>query len=261
MPLKFMKVNDGKTTGNLADAVNAIYHAVDNGADMINASWGFYSYSHSLADAIRYAESRGVMFVCSAGNKGQDNDVNDHYPSNYPFENVIAVAAMNSVGEIASFSNYGLETVDIAAPGVGIRTTDTGGGYTSWASGTSFAAPFVTAVAAMVKSLSPAISPAGMRNVLLNSATIEDGSGFEYIASGGSINAYQALLAEAESDASSKAAASGPDMDGQAVASSEGGGGGGCLIESGRNPGSALALATLFSLMVLSRVSLLRHQG
>jgi hypothetical protein len=100
-----------------------------------------------------------------------------------------------------------------------------------------------------------------MRNVLLNSATIEDGSGFEYIASGGSINAYQALLAETENDASSKAAASGPDMDGQAVASGEGGGGGGCLIESGRNPGSALALATLFSLMVLSRVSLLRHQG
>lgn len=263
MPLKFMKNNDGKTTGSLSDAVSAIYHAVDNGADVINASWGFYSYSHSLAEAIRYAENRGVVFICSAGNKGQDNDVNDHYPSNYPFENVIAVAAMNSFGELASFSNYGLANVDIAAPGVGLYTTDAGGGYSSWASGTSFAAPFVTAVAAMVKSLSPAMSLAELRNVLLSSVSAEDGFRFEYIATGGCINAYQALLAEAEHDTSSKAAAptSDTDTDEQAVASGEGGGGGGCLIDSGRNPGSALTLMILFTLTVLFRMTSSRHPG
>src|SRR5208337_4025299 len=97
MPVKFMKLNDnGQTTGNLSDAVNAIYYAVDHGAQIINASWGFYESSSSLDDAIAYAKSKGVLFVASAGNNGQDNDTSVHYPSNCPYDNVIAVAAMDT---------------------------------------------------------------------------------------------------------------------------------------------------------------------
>lgn len=262
MPLKFMKNNDGKTTGSLSDAVSAIYHAVDNGADIINASWGFYSYSHSLFDAIQYARDRGVMFICSAGNKGQDNDENDHYPSNYSHENVIAVAAMNSFGELASFSNYGLTSVDIVAPGVGICTTDRNGGYSTWSSGTSFATPFVTSVAAMVKYLSPGLGAADIRSILLDSVITGEGLDFPNIAAGGCINAYQALLTEARYDTSSKTSAPMKDTDeGAAVASGESGGGGGCLIDSGRNPGSLLAFVILFSLTVLFRMPFARRPG
>lgn len=262
MPLKFMKNNGGKTTGSLSDAVSAIYHAVDNGADIINASWGFYSYSHSLSDAIRYAQDHGVMFICSAGNKGQDNDTNGHYPSNYPHENVIAVAAMNSFGEIASFSNYGITTVDIAAPGVGICTTDKNGGYSTYSSGTSFATPFVTSVAAMVRYLSPGLGVTDVRSILLDSVIAGERLYFQNIASGGCINAYQALLSEAQYDASAKTSAPGANEDGDAaVASGEDGGGGGCLIDSGRNPGNPLGLLIIFSLTVLFRMPFMRRSG
>ncbi len=262
MPLKFMKNNDGKTTGSLSDAVSAIYHAVDNGADIINASWGFYSYSYSLFDAIQYARDHGVMFICSAGNKGQDNDANDHYPSNYPHENIIAVAAMNSFGELASFSNYGLTSVDIAAPGVGVCTTDRDGGYSTWSSGTSFATPFVASVAAMVKYLSPGLEVTDIRSILLGSVIAGEGIDFQNIATGGCINAHQALLSEAQYDASSKTSAPVADTgDGAVVASGESGGGGGCLIDSGRNPGSPLGLVIIFSLTVLFRMPFMRHSG
>ncbi len=263
MPLKFMKNNDGKTTGSLSDAVGAIYHAVDNGADIINASWGFYSYSYSLSDAIQYARDHGVMFICSAGNKGQDNDTNDHYPSNYPHENVIAVAAMNSFGELASFSNYGIANVDIAAPGVGICTTDRNGGYSTWSSGTSFATPFVTSVAAMVRYLSPGLGVTDVRSILLGSVIAGEGLDFQNIASGGCVNAYQALLSEAQYDASAKTSApgTGGTDDNAVVASGEGGGGGGCLIDSGRNSGNPLGLVIIFSLTVLFRMPFMRRSG
>ncbi len=265
MPVKFMKNNDGKTTGTLSDAINSIYYAVDHGADIINASWGFYSYSRSLEDAVRYAMDNGVLFIASAGNKGQDNDLNEHYPSNYPLENVIAVAAMSSSGDLASFSNYGLQSVHIAAPGVGLSSTDNNGGYVSWISGTSYAAPFVAGIAAMVRSQSPDISYGEVRDIIISTVTKESGYRFNYVASGGCINAYQALLAEQELDVAARDSAPAPSQQtssSDTAASGEGGGGGGgCMIDSSRNTGSALSLLAFIIFAVAFRMPRYRHLG
>lgn len=267
MPVKFMKKDaDGDTTGTLSNAIDAIYYAVNHGADIINASWGFSSYSRALEDAIIYARDHGVLFVSSAGNNAQDNDANAHYPSNYNTDNVIAVAAMDSAGDISSFSNYGLNNVDLAAPGEGLKSTNMGGGYVSGISGTSYASPFVAAIAAMVKSQSPDMSCQTLRNIVINSVTKEDGYKFNSIASNGCVNAYQALLAEESLDSSAKETSTSSqtqDASSAPAASGEGGGGGGggCLIDSCQNPGSALFLLAVTLLAVLFRMPRTRLLG
>jgi subtilisin family serine protease len=257
MPLKFMKNNEGKTTGNLSDAVDAIYYAVDNGAKIINASWGFYSYSHALEDVIKYAENHDVLFVASAGNKGQNNDASDHFPSNYSFDNIIAVAALDTDGSLASFSNYGSKNVDIVAPGVGITTTTINSGYVSWVSGTSFSTPVVTAVAAMVISQSPSLDYSSVRSIILETATKTPIAGSNMVvASGGCVNAYEALLAEESYDPSSKAAPSLTDT--QAVdngsALDSGVGGGGCLIDVTQTAGNYTSFIILMIMIVLFQI-------
>ncbi len=263
MPLKFMKYNDGKTTGSVSDAINAIYYAVDNGADIINASWGFTSYSQSLADAIAYAQSHGVLFMASAGNSSQDNDTKEHYPSNYGLDNIIAVAAMNSSGDIASFSNYGKTSVDIAAPGSGLSTTDKDGGYVSYVSGTSYATPFAAAVAAMIKSQNPTIHYLDLKDVLLSSVAKNNGAKMDQIVSGGCVDAYQALLAEQSLDSSEREASSSQQAQGSApVAAAEGGGGGGgCMIETSSNSGSMMILFAGLITAVLFRMPCARRLG
>jgi len=260
MPLKFMKKNNGKTTGSLSDAVDAIYYAVDHGADIINASWGFDSYSYSLGEAIKYAKKQGVLFIASAGNSSQDNDVKSHYPSNYQYDNVIAVAAMNRYGDLASFSNYGNSSVDIAAPGEGLKTTNIGGGYSSWVSGTSYATPFVSAIAAMVISQSPELTYVSVRNVLLNSAVVDEN--YNDLNSGGSVNAYNALTAESyEFNESSSASGSSNQIDStmMALAAGEGSGSGGCMIDYTRNAGSAAGISIFMMLLVLFQVPRVKH--
>ena len=259
MPVKFMKVNDGKTTGNLSDAIDAIYYAVDHGAEIINASWGFYDQSKALNDAIAYARNKGVLFVASAGNNGQNNDNKGHYPSNCPYDNVIAVAAMDSDGSIASFSNYGLKTVQIMAPGVGISTTTINGGYVSYASGTSFATPFVAGVAAMVLSQSPDMGYKSLREAILNSATKIPSVSSSMVSSGGCVNAYEALLAEGSLDTSTKSAqepSQATDTTTTVASASDGGGGGGrCLIETAHTfTGTCVSALLLMITIVLFQV-------
>jgi subtilisin family serine protease len=194
MPLKFMKKDGSGTTGYTSDAIEAINYAVDNGAKIINASWGFDSYSRSLEDAINYAKSRGVLFVCSAGNNTQNNDEIAHYPSNYKVDNIIAVAAMNRYGELASFSNYGQYSVHVAAPGSSLTTTNNDGSITSYASGTSFAAPFVSSIAAMVFSEFPSITYSEVRSRIIEGSVIDADYSEELKMSGGCVNAYNALM-------------------------------------------------------------------
>lgn len=148
---------------------------------------------------------------------------------------------------------------------MGLRTTDIGGGYINWVSGTSYATPFVSAVAAMVKSMSPQAGVRDLRNILLGSVAAGEGADLQPTVTGGCINAYRALLAEAEYDPSSWPTTPGtvsPGNDTRATASGEGGGGGGgCLIVSTGNPGSGLILALVFPLAVLSLVPRERLQG
>jgi len=114
MPLRGL---DTLGSGWSDDLIAAIEYANNNGADVINNSWGGGGFSQFTRDAI--AASPAVV-VCAAGNNGADNDASPHYPSSYDCANIIAVAATDQNDALASFSNYGATSVDVAAPGVNI---------------------------------------------------------------------------------------------------------------------------------------------
>jgi len=257
MPLKFMRLKDGSTTGYTSDAVDAIYYAVDHGATIINASWGFSSYSNALKEAIQYANDHGVLFVASAGNDGQDNDTVAHYPSNYQVANVIAVAAMNRYDELASFSNYGQYSVHVAAPGSGLKTTDIDGGTSTWASGTSFAAPWVVGVAAMVASQNPSLSLTELRARILKASVMDAAYSEELLLSGGCINAYNALAGIVVHDLEDTDNWTQPQTqnadDGEAQGEGGGGGGGGCFIHTAHSGSSGLLALLSLTLLALFR--------
>lgn len=264
MPLKFMKNNDGSTTGYTSDAVDAIYYAVDHGAKIINASWGFSSYSNALKEAIQYANDHGVLFVASAGNDGQDNDTVAHYPSNYRVANVIAVAAMNRYDELASFSNYGQYSVHVAAPGSGLKTTDLDGGTSSWVSGTSFAAPWVVGVAAMVASQNPSLSMAELRSRILKASVMGAAYSETLLLSGGCVNAYNALAGvvvhELDDTANWNAPQAQTADDGDAQGEGGGGGGGGCFIHTAHSGSSGLLALICLTLLALFRARPQTHR-
>jgi len=111
MPLRFI---NSFGVGTTSDAVLAMEYANAKGADVINNSWGGGGYSQALKDAIDVSPA---LVVCAAGNEGSDNDTIPHYPSSYPSDNVIAVAATDNTDKLAIFSNFGATSVDVAAPG------------------------------------------------------------------------------------------------------------------------------------------------
>ncbi len=145
MALKFL---DASGSGSTSDALEAIIYAVDNGAKILSNSWGGGGFSQSLKDAIEYADQHNALFVAAAGNSSSDNDQSPSYPASYDVENVISVAASNDRDYLASFSNYGARTVDLAAPGESILSTVPGNGY-QYLSGTSMATPHVSGAAAL----------------------------------------------------------------------------------------------------------------
>jgi subtilisin family serine protease len=161
MPLKFLDKNGA---GNVADAISAIDYAIKNGARVINASWGGPDFSQALQDAIARAGQAGIVFVAAAGNDGTNNDTTPDYPAAMNLPNIISVAASDKQDQLASFSNYGKNTVDLAAPGVGI--TSTVGDHTESWSGTSMATPHVSGVAALLESASPSASAAAVAGAI-----------------------------------------------------------------------------------------------
>jgi subtilisin family serine protease len=119
MPVRFLGLEG---SGSTFDAIAAIQYAYDNGARIINNSWGSAYYSESLKNTIdQYATD--ALFIFSAGNTGMDNDSSPIYPASYDSPNIISVAATNTADELASFSSYGAASVDLAAPGVDIIST------------------------------------------------------------------------------------------------------------------------------------------
>ncbi len=117
MPLRFL---DATGSGSTADAISAILYANANGAHVINNSWGGGGFSQALNDAIN---ASSAVVVCAAGNSGTNNDSTPFYPASYTSDNIISVAATDKNDKIASFSNYGVASVDISAPGVTIYST------------------------------------------------------------------------------------------------------------------------------------------
>ncbi|MCO4768495.1 MAG: S8 family serine peptidase [Deltaproteobacteria bacterium] len=187
MSLKFL---DGWNGGLSSQAAEAITYAVNNGADVINASWGGPGYSSAIRNAIAYARSRGVVFVAAAGNEGRNNDSTGSYPANYNLDNVIAVAATDRRDRLASFSNYGASRVHVAAPGVDIVSTVPGPNW-EYQDGTSMASPYVAGAAALLRAAVPNLTPAGVRQALMDSAV--DVPALSGLVASGRIDAFAAL--------------------------------------------------------------------
>ena len=154
--LMILKVLGSDGSGLVSDAVQGIEYAIDNGAEIINASWGGYSNSAALRTAIEQADAAGVLVVAAAGNSSRNTDTVPNFPSSYSNPNIVSVGAINRRGQLASFSNFGNTSVDIAAPGEDIWSTvpgsDTAYGYKF---GTSMATPHVTGVLALLASQFP----------------------------------------------------------------------------------------------------------
>ncbi|MEZ5276789.1 MAG: S8 family serine peptidase [Opitutaceae bacterium] len=150
MALRFIGANG---EGATSDAVEAIDYAINNGAHVINASWGGPGRSGILEAAIRRAGSAGIIFVTSAGNSGRDIDVSPEFPAGFDLPSLVAVASVIQNGQLSSFSNFGYQRVALAAPGSDILSclaeSDDAYGY---ASGTSMAAPHVAGIAALLRS-------------------------------------------------------------------------------------------------------------
>ncbi|MGH9941252.1 MAG: S8 family serine peptidase [Pyrinomonadaceae bacterium] len=167
--LMSLRVLDNTGTGNVADAVEAIDYAVAQGAHVINCSWGLDQESAILRDAIVRAGRRGVVVVCAAGNNGQNIDGSPYYPASFGLSNLITVAATDSFDQLTSWSNWGASRVTVGAPGVDLLTTQMGGDYTTM-TGTSAAAPLVTGIAGLVKTVRPWLSAAGTVTAVVEGA-------------------------------------------------------------------------------------------
>ncbi len=189
MPLKFLSDSGSGSTSN---AITAVNYAVQNGAQISNNSWGGGGFSTILYNAIANAGDQGHIFVAAAGNSGQNADLNPSYPAAYNLDNIVSVAAVDSNDNLASFSNYGAFSVDIAAPGVQIASTYADGRY-AYLSGTSMAAPQVSGVLALYWAQNPELSYSEVIDDLY--ATVEPIAGLAgAVKTGGRVDA-EALIA------------------------------------------------------------------
>jgi subtilisin family serine protease len=166
------------------DVALGLRYAVDNGAKVINTSFGkgFSPKKEWVYDAILYAASKDVLIVNAAGNDGKNMDVEKTFPNDSRdliteiSDNVLTVGAMSANYDEnlpASFSNYGKINVDVFAPGVQIYSTTPEGGYAKF-SGTSMAAPSSAGVAALIRSYYPKLSASQVKHILMNSGTLID---------------------------------------------------------------------------------------
>ena len=167
------------------DVAAAIVYAADNGAQVINMSWGDTVNAFLIEDAVAYAYARGCVMVAAAGNKGT---VGSWYPAG--LKTVISVAWLTKERQLNGDSNFGA-TIDIAAPGDEILSTDLNGAYLH-VSGTSIAAAHVSGVAALVKAANPDYTNAEVQETLIRTA---DPLFISNLVGAGSLNAYAALTA------------------------------------------------------------------
>jgi len=202
------------------DVANGIRYAVDNGAKVVNMSFGKgYAYNKKAVDeAVKYAAERDVLLVHAAGNDAQDIDLVKNYPMKYytdslgavigEAENWITVGATSSLMNsdlLADFSNFGQKSVDVFAPGVKINSTMPGSKYKEQ-NGTSMAAPVVSGLAALLRSYYPELTAKDVKAIILKSVTKvnqkvkikADGSNKkvyldEISVAGGIVNAYRAV--------------------------------------------------------------------
>lgn len=188
MPVKIL---DSQGNGTTDASISGIYFAVNHGAKVINASWGGDAFSQAFLDALNYAAKAGVVFVTAAGNESSNNDTTTTYPASYHTSNELVVAAIDQNGYLASYSNWGPTTVDLAAPGTNIYSTVVGGFDTY--SGTSMATPFVTGTVALLEGVFPGLTAPQL--VARVKATVKSDSALNgKMVSPGIVDPYFALI-------------------------------------------------------------------
>ena len=190
---KIMALSTAFTTENI---IQAFDFARENGARVINASFGSTSYDTLFYQAIKRFLDAGGLLVVAASNDSSNNDTTASYPSSYNFDEVISVAATGQSDTLASFSNWGLTTVDVSAPGVNIYSTyctsDCSDQNYGFMNGTSMATPHVVAMAALILGNNPSLSNLAVKNIILSTGdTIP--SLVPKILTGKRVNLYNAL--------------------------------------------------------------------
>lgn len=163
----------GSTEGAIACIDYMTDLRVNHGVNIkaTNNSWGGGGFSQALKDAIDSAGEEGILFIAAAGNDALDNDVTPHYPSSYDSEVVLSIASTDRNDNMSDFSQWGLTSVDMGAPGSAILSTIPGNSYGTY-SGTSMATPHVTGAAALVWSINPDLSPVEMKQLLMDSGDV-----------------------------------------------------------------------------------------
>jgi hypothetical protein len=194
MALKFIGAGGA---GYVSDVIECLEYVImmklDYGQNIriTSNSWGGGGYSQALRDAVQTAGNADILFVAAAGNDGSDNDTEGFYPSSYGPANIISVAATDHNDKLASFSNWGLVSVDVAAPGVNVLSVTLNNTYNSY-SGTSMATPHVAGLAALMLARHPEYSYGQVKDSILT--TVDPVSSLEgLVFSGGRINAVNAL--------------------------------------------------------------------
>lgn len=162
-----VKVLSGDGTGTVEDVVEGIVWAVRSGAQVLSISFGTPGVSEAIERAIKFARRSGVVVVASAGN---DNNDIPHIPA--ALKGVISVSSVEEDNVKSPYASYG-SSVDLVAPGSGIRSTFWDGGYATW-SGTSFAVPFVSGAAALLRELAPHGNAKRIEVILGRTATCVD---------------------------------------------------------------------------------------
>lgn len=196
MAVKFLDANG---SGSSVDEYRALKYIVANKPDVVNGSYGGGAPSKLIASILDDARSKGILFVFAAGNDSQNNDLSPQFPASYPHDNIIAVAATDSRDQIASFSNYGRTTVDIAAPGENVMSTipmkeaKAYGPYAAF-SGTSMASPHVAGAAALLLAADPSLrgKPAQIAQRLMTTAQFKTQLS-ALVGSGGRLNVANAI--------------------------------------------------------------------
>ncbi len=199
MPIKWAQ----GYTGNLVDVLAATEYAIMMSVDVMNHSWGehFSAPPASLVDVFQAASDAGILLVCAAGNEGQDVEVEPFYPASLDMPNIVSVAASDPDDTRPSFSNYGSQSIDLAAPGYEIVSTLLNDGYGLFGvggpflpgTGTSFAAPHVAGALALMIQHLPELSMIEIKQRLL--ASVDPLPSFSgVVLSGGRLNLQQALI-------------------------------------------------------------------
>jgi subtilisin family serine protease len=189
-----LKVFNASGSGNISDVIACVDKMVELRQQGINIrvsnhSWSTAGYSQTLRDSLANAESAGVLHVCAAGNSAMNLEFNPSYPAAFAERGILAVAATDTADLPASFTNAGFASVDLAAPGVNILSTVPATACTNCdpsgyklLSGTSMATPHVTAAAAALFHLNPALTPAAARDILLDPASVDPLSSLSVLA-------------------------------------------------------------------------------